>query len=230
MIGAPIWLIAFIPVVATLAGAWLALVRPPGPATVSAVQHLAAGVVVAAAAAEVLPGLKHAGAEGAVALGGAIGIAAMLAIRWLDERMKGTTGLMATVGVDVLVDGLVLGAGAAAGERAGLLLAVALTLEVLFLGLALAPELADQIRSRVRVLALIGGVLLLLPLGAAGGGLVAALPQFWRDTVLAFALVALLYLVVEELLAEAHQQPDTPLATALFFVGFLGLLILDGLA
>lgn len=230
MNGLPVWLIAFVPVLATLGGAWLALVRPPGRATVSAVQHLAAGVVVAAAAAEVLPGLKHAGAAWAVALGGGVGIMAMLAIRWLDERMKGTTGLLATVGLDVLVDGLVLGAAATAGERAGLLLAVALTLEVLFLGLSLAPALAERLRSRPAVLAVIGAVLLLLPLGAAGGGLISALPRFWQDCFLAFALVALLYLVVEELLAEAHEEPDTPLATALFFVGFLGLLILDGLA
>jgi ZIP family zinc transporter len=49
-------------------------------------------------------------------------------------------------------------------------------------------------------------------------------------TTSSFALVALLYLVVEELLAEAHAEPDKPLATALFFAGFRGLLILDGLA
>ncbi len=230
MNGTPVWLIAFIPVLATLGGAWLALVRPPGRATVSAVQHLAAGVVVAAAAAEVLPGLKHAGAEWAVALGGGVGLALMLGIRWLDERLEGTTGLVATVGLDVLVDGLVLGAAATARERAGLLLTVALTLEVLFLGLSLAPELAEKIGTRGRVLAVVAALLLLLPLGAAGGGLIAGLPRFWQDCFLAFALVALLYLVVEELLAEAHEQPDTPLATALFFVGFLGLLILDGLA
>lgn len=230
MNGAPVWLIAFVPVLATVGGAWLALVRPPGRATVSAVQHLAAGVVVAAAAAEVLPGLKHAGAEWAVALGGGAGILLMLGIRWLDERLKGTTGLLTTVGLDVLVDGLVLGAAATAGARAGLLLTVALTLEVLFLGLSLAPALAKTLGSRGRVLAIVGGLLLLLPLGAAGGGLIAILPRFLQDCFLAFALVALLYLVVEELLAEAHEQPDTPIATALFFVGFLGLLILDGLA
>lgn len=230
MKGIPLWLVAFAPVLVTLGASWLALVRPPGRATLAAVQHLAGGVVFAAAAAEVLPGLKHAGAELAVAFGGGIGIAAMLAIRWLDERMQGTTGLLATVGLDVLVDGLVLGAAATAGERAGVLLTVALTLEVLFLGLSLAPELVETLRSRRNVLAAVGGVLLLLPLGAVGGGFVAILPRFWQDCFLAFALVALLYLVIEELLAEAHQQPDTPLATALFFVGFLSLLVLDGLA
>ena len=226
----PVWLIAFIPVLATLGAAWVALVRPPKPTTVGAVQHLAAGVVIAAAAVEVLPGLKHTGAEWAVALGGTAGIAMMLFIRWIDEQMRGVTGLLVTISLDVLIDGLVLGAAAAAGERASTLLAIALTLEVLFLGLSVAPQLAESLRSSRAVLLTIAAVLLLLPLGAAGGSLVVALPQFWQDCFLAFAIVALLYLVVEELLTEAHQQPDTPLATALFFVGFLGLLILDDLA
>ena len=43
---------------------------------------------------------------------------------------------------------------------------------------------------------------------------------------LAFALAALLYLVTEELLAEAHETPDVPLVTALFFAGFLRFLLL----
>lgn len=44
---------------------------------------------------------------------------------------------------------------------------------------------------------------------------------------LSFATVALLYLVTEELLTEAHEQPDTPLLTTMFFVGFLSLLLLS---
>ena len=47
---------------------------------------------------------------------------------------------------------------------------------------------------------------------------------------LAFGAAALLYLVTEELLVEAHEVPDTPLLTAMFFVGFLALFILEGLA
>jgi len=45
--------------------------------------------------------------------------------------------------------------------------------------------------------------------------------------VIAFATAALLYLVVEELLVEAHEEPETPLATVMFFVGFLVLFLLD---
>ncbi|HEV8177483.1 MAG TPA: hypothetical protein VGP44_07295 [Gemmatimonadales bacterium] len=44
--------------------------------------------------------------------------------------------------------------------------------------------------------------------------------------VLAFGAAALLYLVVEELLVEAHEEAETPLLGAMFFLGFLGLYIL----
>jgi ZIP family zinc transporter len=39
--------------------------------------------------------------------------------------------------------------------------------------------------------------------------------------ILGFGVSALLYLVTEELLLEAHDTPDTPLITATFFLGFL---------
>ena len=42
-----------------------------------------------------------------------------------------------------------------------------------------------------------------------------------------FGLIALLYLVTEELLAEAHEIPDRPWVAAMFFVGFLLLLALE---
>jgi zinc transporter ZupT len=41
---------------------------------------------------------------------------------------------------------------------------------------------------------------------------------------------ALLYLVTEELLVEAHEEPETPLLTAMFFVGFVALLVSEMLA
>ena len=44
---------------------------------------------------------------------------------------------------------------------------------------------------------------------------------------LSFGLMALLYLVTEELLVEAHEKPDSPLISAMFFVGFLALLLIE---
>lgn len=218
--------VALVSVAVMVFGAGAAMVRRPGPVLTSIVQHLAAGVVFAAAAGEILPGLKHAGAAVPILVGGVTGTAAMLAIKQLGQRAAGPVGLAATAGVDLLVDGLVLGIGFAAGARQGMLLAVALTLEVLFLGLALAVALREWLPA-ARAVAATGAIGLLLPVGALLGGPVAALPQFWLDTAFAFGLVALLYLVTEELLVEAHEQPDTPAATAAFFTGFLALLLLE---
>lgn len=43
--------------------------------------------------------------------------------------------------------------------------------------------------------------------------------------VLAFGLAALLYLVTEELLVEAHEVRENTITTAMFFAGFLVLLL-----
>ena len=56
---------------------------------------------------------------------------------------------------------------------------------------------------------------------------VAALSPVMIAGFLSFGLMALLYLVTEELLVEAHEKPDTPLISSMFFVGFLALLTLE---
>jgi hypothetical protein len=33
--------------------------------------------------------------------------------------------------------------------------------------------------------------------------------------------------LIEELLVEAHEKPDNPLVTSMFFVGFLAILLLE---
>ena len=67
-------------------------------------------------------------------------------------------------------------------------------------------------------------------LGAAlGAAALAGLPESDKAAAFAFGLIALLYLVTEELLVEAHEKPDTAWGTALFFIGFLGLATIDEL-
>ena len=55
------------------------------------------------------------------------------------------------------------------------------------------------------------------------------MPAFRRGSTVAFGAAALLYLVVEELLVEAHERGDTTLGSLLFFVGFGGGVLLAGL-
>ena len=85
----------------------------------------------------------------------------------------------------------------------------------------------EYIRSPVRIVVSIVGLTLLLPLGALLATPASMLPPAIFTGLLALALMALLYLVTEELLVEAHEVKDTPLITSMFFVGFLALLILE---
>jgi ZIP family zinc transporter len=216
-----------IPVVAVLIGSLFAVSRRPSDAFVSAMQHLAAGVVFAAAAAEILPQVMHEGSPIATFTGGALGILVMLSLKALEGRASGPIAMLGAVAVDILIDGLVLGLAFVAGGKAGVLLTIALTLEVLFLGLTVTTELGETIKSKARIIAITMGIALLLPIGAAIATPVATFPPVVIAGFLSFGLMALLYLVTEELVVEAHEKPDTPLISAMFFIGFLELLLIE---
>ena len=221
------WIYTFLPVAAAIMGAAVAAYRRPGPVVASAIQHFAAGVVFAAAAGEVLPRLKHRTSIWPIILGGGAGIIVMLLVEQLGARTERRTGLLTLVGVDMFIDGLVLGLGFIVSPKAGLLLTIALTLEVLFLGLSLAAKLGEEKMSRAQTIGLTTAAILLLPVGALAASAVAQLSPAVLTGFFAFGLIALLYLVTGELLVEAHETPDRPWVTALFFVGFLLLLILE---
>lgn len=220
-------LFTLIPLAAMFIGAAIAVWRRPSQLVSSAIQHFAAGVVFAAAAGEILPDLKHQGFAWVVAIGGGIGIVTMLLIKHYGRNATGPIGFAAVTGVDLLVDGLILGIAFTAGKTGGILLAIALTLEVLFIGLSVAVELGKTIHTRGRTVAFTGALGLLVPLGALLALPIARLPAQVVTGVFAFGLVALLYLVTEELLVEAHGTKDRPWVTAMFFIGFLLLLLLE---
>jgi ZIP family zinc transporter len=218
-----------IPVGAAVVGGGVAVWRQPGPALVSTIQHFAAGVVFAAAAGEILPDVMHGGSPTATLMGGALGVLVMLLIKKFEERATGPVGLLAAVGVDILVDGLVLGLAFIGGQKAGLLLTIALTVEILFLGLTVTTELNEFLKARWKIFAATAALSLLLPLGAIAAAPVNLLPAVMVTGFLSFGLMALLYLVTEELLVDAHRKPETVWISSAFFVGFLALLALEEL-
>jgi zinc transporter, ZIP family len=112
--------------------------------------------------------------------------------------------MVSAIGIDIFVDGIVLGLSFVAGAKAGLLLTIALTLEVLFLGLTVRAELGEILGSKVKVV----------------GAPVASLPPRIIGGFLTFGLMALLYLVTEELLVEAHKKPDGPVSAPCFSWAF----------
>lgn len=144
---------------------------------------------------------------------------------------KQPTSLLITLGIDVLIDGLLIGVGFAAGAKQGVLITIALTIEVLFLGLSAALALAQAGASRANIIGTTAGLGLLLAVGAViGTALLGNLSGMTKEIVLSFGAAALLYLVTEELLVEAHEEPETPTLTAMFFVGFIVLLVIEMLA
>lgn len=69
------WVYALIPAAAAIISAILAIKMHPTELVLSAVQRLAAAVVFAAAAGEILPGLLHQGSVSAMLLGGSVAVA-----------------------------------------------------------------------------------------------------------------------------------------------------------
>lgn len=251
-------LYTLLPIAAVIAGGVIAAYRPPGARTRSSVQHFAAGIVFAAVALELLPDIMHERSTVAAVVGFTLGIGLMLSVKKLTEKFgqktmgeasvndglpaagavaqptpqnPQPTSLLITLAIDVLVDGLLIGVGFAAGTKQGVLLTVALTIEVLFLGLSAAVALTQAGARRRRVIGTTVALAFLLAAGAGlGAALLSRLSGAALEVVLSFGAAALLYLVTEELLVEAHEEPETPLLTAMFFVGFVVLLVIEMLA
>jgi ZIP family zinc transporter len=220
----------------TLAGIWATL-RVPGENTRSALMHFAAGVVFAVVAVEFLPDLVHEHSVLATAVGFTLGTAAMLGVRlWSETRAKknleksetASGSLIVATAVDIVVDGLMLGIGFAAGTKQGILLTVALAFELISLGLAVVLELKQGRISRGRILSSIIALSGLFIFGAvAGSAALSLISGALLAGVIAFGAAALLFLVTEELLTEAHEVAENPLLTSAFFVGFLAVFLLE---
>ena len=219
-----------IPVFAATLGAAVAAHRRPSPTVVSAIQHFAAGVVFAAGAAELLPELLERAGVWPTLCGSAAGIAVMLTLSSLGHRANSEWSLLAVLAVDILIDGIVLGIAFASGDRQGLLLTLALTVEVLFLALSITEAASRLVQSPARVVGLTAAIAALLPLGASTGIPLSRLGPAILDGLFAFGLMALLYLVTEELLVEAREVEERPASTAMFFIGFVLLVVVEQLA
>lgn len=223
-----------IPVVTATIAAAVAVRRRPSLQIQSGVQHFAAGLVFATAATELVPDLVREHSSTAVLIGFALGIALMLGVDYFPKRFLASAtadsavAMLTAIGIDVFLDGILIGIGFVEGGKVGPLLAVALSVELTFLGMAVTAQMRGSGRSNARVIAtttliasplIVGGLLAVTLLGNLHGAPL--------SVILSVGTVALLYLVTEELLVEAHERADTPILTAMFFVGFLVILLLS---
>lgn len=226
-------LYVLVPSLASLGGGLVGVFGRIGARAPAAIQLFTGGVIFAAVAGELLPQLS--GQRPAiVAAGFAAGVAAMLGLKLATARVEarrageGSLGLVLALATDTFVDGMLLGVAVAAGAEQGFVLAVALTLEAVFLNLSATTAAGAAGASRGRVTLTAAGIALLLAASAAAGVVVfGALPGGLFHAFVAFGVAALLYSVVEELVVEAHEEGEPPLVAAMFFLGFLVVLLLE---
>ena len=222
-----VWML--VPALVSLSGGVLAMFWHPNHHTRSMVQHFAAGVVLAALAVELLPeiGREHAPAWvliSAFALGSLFMYAMKLwtmrleAVEVVTDSNKLNHGLLIATFIDIAVDGFIIGTGFAAGGETGFVLALGLSVELLFLGLSLTSESTKGWRI-VALSALLG--LTVLGCALLGSILLSGASNAVIAAALAFSAAALLYLVTEELLIEAHEVEEKPISTLILFAGFL---------
>lgn len=223
-----------IPALVATAGGIVAAFWNPSHQFRSLVQHFAAGVILAALAVELLPDVANEHASAPVVIGAfALGSLFMYGLKlWTlrlehqDSNKAGAGGVAQGLGmglllatfIDVATDGFIIGAGFAANGEAGTILAIGLSVELLFLGLALTSDTIKGWRVAALSAALGATVLLFAVLGSV---LLAGASPELIGGVLAFSAAALLYLVTEELLMEAHTVEEKPVSTLVLFAGFL---------
>jgi zinc transporter, ZIP family len=227
-----------IPVLVIAVGGTLSAFLKFGPRLRSSFQHFAAGLVFAAVSAGLLTEVMKAHELIPTVIGFSIGVVLMLGMKWLLER-GGHPGfsekdppwsLVATAGVDYVVDGLLIGIVFGIGARAGALLTLALTVEGLFLAIAVTSTLKGHRFPWTRLMLISAAFGLLFGVGAIVGSSVHGfLSGPVHTAMLAFGSAALISLVTEELLVEAHEHriQENPMMAALFFAGFLLIIVIE---
>jgi len=226
---------AILPALALVSSGVLATFYKLSTKAKSAILHFAAGVIFSVVSVEILPQVVKYHDWLLTLLGFGGGILIMLLIRQFTESMELPANtkpalpitFLILLGIDVVVDGLLLGVGFAAGEKEGKLLAYALGIESVSLGLATTATLVKTGLTRGRVIGLLAGIGVLFIISTLGGStLLHNLSPVGLDAVLSFGLAALLFLVTEELLQEAHLAEEPAWLTATFYLGFLLFLLL----
>lgn len=230
-------LFSLIPVLTMIAGGVIAIIKKPTGNMRSLILHFAAGVVFSVVGVEILPDVLKFHSPVQTIIGFCLGFLTMMAVRKFMEgnaekkknAMTGKLpfGLLIAVAVDIFVDGLLLGIGFSAGKSEGMLLAFALSAELLSLGMATASDLNENNIGAKKSIVTISILAMVFFVSAVlGGTLLQNVSHTILDLILSFGIAALLFLVTEELLIEAHEERETVWHTSAFFGGFLLFLIL----
>lgn len=197
----------------------------------SIIQHFSAGVVFSALSVELIPELYNTPHKAQLILGYIVGTILMLVIQKIfsnnhSHSIKSTASLLIAVAIDIFIDGLLVGISFAISTSKGFIISIALSLELLFLVLSVDSSLQKSGKNFMSIIKINIMFALLVFIGFALGLTFLNASKSVMVLITSFASAALLYLVTEELLKEAHEEKETTFSTSMFFLGFLIILLL----
>lgn len=204
------------------------------------IAHLVGGLVLGTAAADLMPAASQQGQPIALAIGFCLGFSFMIVVNHLlqdpeAEVQRGSASrqmlvLVLPFAIDSLIDGLVVGIGSGIGSN-GWIIPIAIAMEMGLATLGLGTLLVRG-GSRKRSLAAGISMSLCYLIGLSASEILNNLLQGPLLTgMLAFGTAALIYLVVEEVMKEAHAkgEDDSGVVNLAFFLGTLSVWLLDSI-
>ncbi|WP_116049753.1 ZIP family metal transporter [Amycolatopsis palatopharyngis] len=225
-------LLAAIPAAANFAGGLVAEVRPVSSRTLSFALHAAAGIVIAVVGLEVMPRALSTTPAWVPMLAFIAGAGLFLGLDALSGYIKTRVGgdnsgsgspwaIYGGVSLDLLSDGILIGTGSVVNPSLGVLLAVGQAPADAPEGFAAAAALrrAGLPRSK-RLLAGAGFAIPILTGAAVGYLALRGAPDIVTLSVLAFTGGALLSVVIEEMVPQAHDSNESRWDSLFLVSGF----------
>lgn len=225
----PFWLA--MPAAVMMAGGVLTFFWRPSHKQIGLVQHLAAGIILAALMIEVFPEMRRTNTpQTTLIFSFVMGVLFMYGVKLLgiylergnvsrSARRQFNYGMIITVFIDAALDGVTIGAGFAAGAKVGFALALGLSVEMLFLAMSL---ISDTIKGMCLLFLSACFSLTILVCAGLGYHFLSTSSGAAIPIALAFSAAALIYLVTDELLIEAHEQEEESYSMLVLFSGFVG--------
>lgn len=221
---------ALLPVTGTVVGGLLAECFATSARSLSRALHVAAGIVVAVVAVEVMPSARPVAPGWALTLAFVLGGCFYLGVDWVIDRFQARKAggadtssawmIYFAVSMDLFSDGLLIGAGAAAAPALGLALAAGQVLADLPEGFATIINFRDKGFTRRRRIALSASFG--LPALLAAGLSYAVLRgrgESLQMAAVVFTAGPLIVGAVEEMIREAHARAEDTRVSVLCFVG-----------
>ena len=229
--------ILWLPAIALTAGGLLGGVIHPGLRWRGLIAHLVGGLVLGTAAAELMPAVSRNGHPVALVIGFCLGFSLMLVVNSaFDESIQRTKAkvsrsaipLLLPFLIDSFIDGFVVGISDQVTDQ-GWVIPLAVSLEMGCAALGLGSLLGRRGARRGNAFA---GLLLA---AIYGMGLITSEElNTWLQgaaftAMLSFGTAALIYLVIEEVMKQAHAQgeDDSGVVNVAFFIGVLLVWVLE---